>query len=232
MTETRRFIETEARNRLHPSIRNPNWLVLRQRREIFRHWIDSMDLRHVSVLDVGGRMQPYRQLFDRYEPRYVAIDLRVTPLVSAVADAGCLPFASDSFDVAICTQTLQYVQDPRRALAEIHRVLKPSGVLLLSVPAIYPIDSLKDRWRFLPAGIQELTREYSNVEIVPEGSSIAGFFRSVNTFLDLLATYLPVKLLLGWTVVPALNLLGLGLERLCRMNNSAISTNYSVRAQR
>jgi hypothetical protein len=47
--------------------------------------------------------------------------------------------------------------------------------LLLSVPAIYPIDSLKDRWRFLLAGIRELTREYSNVEIVPEGSSIADF---------------------------------------------------------
>lgn len=229
--ETSQFLQAEGRLRLHPSICNPNWLVLRRRGEIFRGWIDEMNLRYAVILDIGGSMQPYRELF-KCELRYIAIDLRFTPLVNAIADADWLPFVDHTFDAVICTQTLQYVRDPRQVLSEIYRVLKPSGVLLLSIPAIYPIDSEKDRWRFLPAGIKELTAQYSSVQIVPEDSNVAAFFRSINTFMNLLATYRPLQSLLSHTIVPVFNLLGLGLERLLRMNNSALSTNYSVRAQR
>ena len=232
MTDGRLQFEAQGQERLYPSVSNPNWLVLRRRREIFHCWINAIKAQRISVLDVGGRIQPYRPLFDRGKVHYVSVDLRVTPLVSAVADADRLPFASCSFDVVICTQTLEYVEDPRRTLSEIYRVLKPEGVLLLSVPAIAPIDSINDRWRFLPAGVRELTSRYSTVEIVPEGSNIASFFRSVNVYLYFLATYRPFQALLAHTVVPLFNLLGLGLERLVRMNNSTFSTNYSVRAKR
>ncbi|MDF8332229.1 class I SAM-dependent methyltransferase [Novosphingobium cyanobacteriorum] len=41
-----------------------------------------------------------------------------------------LPFASDSFDTAVCTYTLCSVDDPARVLTELRRVLKPGGRLL------------------------------------------------------------------------------------------------------
>jgi SAM-dependent methyltransferase len=43
---------------------------------------------------------------------------------------------SDSFDCVILTQTLQLIYDVRAALATVHRVLKPGGVVLASVPGI------------------------------------------------------------------------------------------------
>ena len=42
---------------------------------------------------------------------------------------------------------------------------------------------------FLPAGIRQLLSAFSEVEIVPEGSSIAGFFRTINLYLHLFARY-------------------------------------------
>jgi len=52
-----------------------------------------------------------------------------------VADAQTLPFADSSFDKVMCTEVLEHVPDDVAALQELSRVLKPSGKLVLSVPA-------------------------------------------------------------------------------------------------
>lgn len=48
------------------------------------------------------------------------------------ADAELLPFADSSFDAVTCTSVLHHLPDPAAALAEIHRVLKPGGLLVLT----------------------------------------------------------------------------------------------------
>lgn len=47
-------------------------------------------------------------------------------------DARALPLAADSFDTAVCTFSLCAIPEPERAIAEMHRVLKPGGTLLLA----------------------------------------------------------------------------------------------------
>src|SRR5512140_3347233 len=101
-----------AHQRLYPSLRNPNYLVLKARREIFREWIANLPAESLRVLDVGGRYQPYRQLFEGRKMRYVACDLRSTELVDVVGNAEALPFAAGSFDVVISTQVFEYVSRP------------------------------------------------------------------------------------------------------------------------
>lgn len=70
---------------------------------------------------------------------------------------GDLDAADASYDCFVLTQTLQYVWDVRRAIEHAHRLLRPSGVLLLTVPAVVrhePGDH--DLWRFTRGSVERL----------------------------------------------------------------------------
>lgn len=51
-----------------------------------------------------------------------------------VADALHIPFPSSLFDVAVSIHVLEHILSEHAMIGEIHRVLKPDGVLLISVP--------------------------------------------------------------------------------------------------
>lgn len=51
------------------------------------------------------------------------------------ADICRLTLLDDSFDVVVCFETIQQVVDSERALGELHRVLRPGGLLLISSPS-------------------------------------------------------------------------------------------------
>jgi SAM-dependent methyltransferase len=46
-----------------------------------------------------------------------------------------LPFADSSFDIVTCLDVIEHIEDDRRAVAEIVRVIRPGGLLVLTVPA-------------------------------------------------------------------------------------------------
>lgn len=50
-----------------------------------------------------------------------------------VADAHRLPIKDKSFDLVICTETLEHLVDPKKALLEIRRVLKKGGQSIISM---------------------------------------------------------------------------------------------------
>jgi ubiquinone/menaquinone biosynthesis C-methylase UbiE len=56
---------------------------------------------------------------------------------------GDLPLASASIDVVLCTDVIEHIVEPKRALEEIFRVLRPGGTVILFTP---PYDSM--RWNF------------------------------------------------------------------------------------
>src|SRR6516225_6909165 len=132
--ETLEQVTRDSAARLYPSLTNPHWLVLNKRREIFEDWIAKLPPGRLSVLDIGGRIQPYRALLEDRIERYIAADVRKTPLVNVLADGEQLPFANGRFDLVICTQVLQYVPEPGLLIREVARVLKPGAYFLLSVP--------------------------------------------------------------------------------------------------
>jgi SAM-dependent methyltransferase len=225
-------IQGEGRKRLNPSLADPSWLVLRKRREVFTQWLGLLDYSNARVLDVGGRIQPYRSLINGQPSRYVAVDLLATPLVDIVGNASQLPLQNACFDLVLCTQMLEYAPRPPQVIAEIHRVLKPGGILILSAPAIYPQDSERDSWRFLPGALRELLVDFSAVEVVPEGSSISGFFRTINVCLVSFTTIAVFQEVFRFTIVPALNLLGALLEKLKVTTNASFAANFSVLARK
>jgi len=222
----------QGRRRLHPSLTNPNWLVLRERRRIFGRWLAQLPSGKLSVLDVGGRLQPYRELIENRLHRYIAVDLRLTPLVDVVARAEQLPLRDARFDLVICTQMLEYVPQPSLVVGEIYRVLRPGGALLLSVPGACLMDADEECWRFLPAGLRYLLAGFTRVEVIAEGSSVAGFFRTVNVCFDMFVRYPAARFVYRRSFCPLVNLAGALLERLSGRRNEQFAANYSVLAEK
>jgi SAM-dependent methyltransferase len=71
---------------------------------------------------------------------YVSTDLE-PGLADVEADLTALPFADDSFDVAIVSHVLEHVPDDGKALTELRRVLAGGGLLVMQ----HPIDRERER---------------------------------------------------------------------------------------
>lgn len=87
-------------------------------------------------------------------------------------------FDDAQFDAVFLIEVLEHVREPTQAIAEIQRVLKPGGRLILSVPYIFEIhDAPHDYWRFTRFGLQHLLRDFVEVEIAPRN----GYFSALYT---------------------------------------------------
>ena len=67
------------------------------------------------------------------------------------ADLTELPFRDQQFDILIASHVLEHIPNLERALSEIHRTLKPSGIALLMFPVslIQPTDNIYQPEDFL-----------------------------------------------------------------------------------
>lgn len=218
--------------RLYPSITNPSYLVQRGRRLILSKWLESIPGDRLTVLDIGGRYQPYRPLIEHRVQRYLALDVLSTPLVDVVGKGEQLPFKSDAFDLVLATGVFEYFPEPRVAASEIHRILKPGGHLMMSVAAVCPRAVEAEHWRYLPSGLKFVLNPFAKIEIIPEVTSIGGTFRLNATAISIFAKYGFIRQIVHHTVVPVLNLAGLVLEGAGVSTNDQVSGNYSALAQK
>lgn len=70
------------------------------------------------------------------------------------ADAAHIPIADNSIDSVLLFEVLEHLAEPKQALIEIHRILKPGGKLLLSIPFLYPMhDEPHDYQRYTRYGL-------------------------------------------------------------------------------
>jgi SAM-dependent methyltransferase len=96
---------------------------------------------HGEVLDVGCGRKPYRAFIPA--SRYVGLEIdspetrAAHRLADAYYDGRVFPFADRSFDGVLCSQVFEHVFNPPEFLAEIHRVLRPGGCLVLTVPFVW-----------------------------------------------------------------------------------------------
>ncbi len=95
-----------------------------------------------SVLDAGSAEAFYHGSFR--SQRYVSLEIGEDHRPAIRGDICALPIRSGTFDAAVCTEVLEHLTDPHRALTEIERALKPNGHLLITVPFLYPVHSSAD----------------------------------------------------------------------------------------
>lgn len=92
-----------------------------------------------AVLDIGARDCGLRH-FLRDGVRYQGIEIDPAyagPDVLIHDTSQGIPFAAGAYDFVFCLEVLEHVPHPFGTLSEIRRVLRPGGVLILSVPNPY-----------------------------------------------------------------------------------------------
>jgi SAM-dependent methyltransferase len=97
--------------------------------------------------------------------RIVGSDLFLYPATNVVCDAQRIPFADETFDGVTVIAVLEHVADPERAVAEIHRVLRPGGIVLAETPFMQQVHGgAFDFTRYTDLGHRRLFRRFEEIE--------------------------------------------------------------------
>ncbi len=115
-----------------------------------------------DVLEVGDRTYTEQFGGDRVTRSDVLHVDGTSPLATVVADLRDAPaIPSNTFDCVIITQTLHFTYAMECVVSELHRILKPGGVVLCTVPGIsqisrFDMDRWGDYWRLTSLSAKEL----------------------------------------------------------------------------
>lgn len=120
-----------------------------------------------NVLVVGGGVtgSGMEVLQNDRRIRLIETDAAVEERTQIICDAHDLPFADNSMDAVIVQAVLEHVVDPHRCVAELHRVLKPGGLVYSDTPFMQQVHGRQyDFTRFTKLGHRRLFRHFDEVE--------------------------------------------------------------------
>lgn len=104
---------------------------------------------------------------------FIGCDLQRGPGVEILDDFERSRFGPDEVGAVICLEALEHVKHPWLAVAEVHRILKPGGLFLISVPFMTPKDSYPgDYWRMTAKALELLLKDAGFVEIEVSDTAI------------------------------------------------------------
>ena len=139
--------------------------------------------------------------------RIISTDVAVTPRTDYAVDAHSLPFPDGSFDAVVAQAVLEHVMDPVRCVAEIHRVLRPDGLVFAESPFMQQVHLGRyDFTRFTHLGHRRLFRMFTEIEsgqVGNAGSALAWSLTYLSTSLTASARahrllYLTGRFLFFW----------------------------------
>ncbi|MBC7688941.1 MAG: class I SAM-dependent methyltransferase [Aquabacterium sp.] len=115
-----------------------------------------------DLLDLGCGNKPYEEWYKPVTKSQVGCDIMQSSenKVDVICLATALDFPDHSFDTILCTQVLEHVFDHHTLLKEAHRVLRPGGVIILTVPFCWELHEVPyDFFRITRHGLEELFKE-------------------------------------------------------------------------
>jgi len=179
-----REVRKNRRSRRHPSPTQFDWLHLRRL---------ASDLATVlarvpgdsDVLDIYCGSRPYEDLIPPGS-RYTGLDVDDRYGTADVVSQEFLPFPDQSFDLVMCTEGFHYVPDPIHGLAEIERVLRPGGRVVLTVPLVWQYDRTILEHRYTGPELVALLAGWDDVEVIENGGHAVSWATLTGRMLDML----------------------------------------------
>lgn len=126
------------------------------------------------LIDVGCGTKQYEGALGERVTEHMGLDHEESPhglrKVDLIGTAYDIPVEDDSFDSLLCTEVLEHLEEPSRAIAECRRVLKPGGCALFTSPFIWHLhEEPRDFFRYSEHGLRHLftANGFEVVEITP-----------------------------------------------------------------
>jgi SAM-dependent methyltransferase len=119
------------------------------------------------LLDVGCGDKPWEATFAPRVSEHVGLERTGVRQSRAdvLYDGERMPFGDGEFDTVLSNQVLEHVPDPRALWADMVRVLRPSGTLVVTVPFSFRLHAEpEDYWRFTSHALRRLCAE-SGLEV-------------------------------------------------------------------
>lgn len=181
-----------------------------------------------KVLDVGCGQKPYQHLCNEKVSEYIGLEIdspenRANKQADYFYNGKSFPFKNKEFDSVITNQVLEHVFNPDEFLAEIHRILKPEGTLLLTVPFVWdehkqPIDYA----RYSSFGLKHMLQKqgFEIVSHIKTSTDVSIIFQLINAYLfKILQTKNPYfNLILTILLMAPFNIIGIILAKVLPNN--------------
>ena len=149
-----------------------------------RHYIEDFLARHAA--DIAGRVlevgdNDYTMRFGgghvtRSDVLHISEHAPAATIVGDLANADHIP--DETFDCFVLTQTLHFIFDMPAAIRTIHRIMRPGGVVLVTVPGITQVDQgeWRDTWYWSLTGValrRLLAQGWSEVTVETHGNVLS-----------------------------------------------------------
>jgi SAM-dependent methyltransferase len=203
------------RSPFHRFLRNIMWGQNRVTQINARIFIDKLNdvSTHPVLLIVGGGTKGVGSdyLYVQDHIRVISFDVYASELTDFIADAHSIPIKTSSIDGVWIQAVLEHVLDPTKVAAEIHRVLKPNGIVYAETPFVQQVhEKAYDFTRFTESGHRWLFRNFALIDSGPAAGPgmvlvwsirylFAGLFRSKKVGLLLGALFFWLRFL-DWVI--------------------------------
>ena len=132
----------------------------------------------LKIVNIGAGGWAYDQISKLENAEIVQVDIDEDRNPDVVADVCDMKmFEDNSVDAIFMIEVLEHVAEPWNAIPEIHRILKPSGKLILSTPLMFPLhDEPYDYYRYTKHGLEYLLKPFGQVSIRERNSYINSIY--------------------------------------------------------